>query len=210
MPNKNGSVYGLTILSPIIEDPSATPSHDLQIRDYLANLSTREESPFAQAPGTHLARLVVMDDVVFVGAPSREEHLKSKYLIFESNCDGDLDSYLSGLAASIPEHLDAIWNHCAGYPGAGNRKAFLSYMKACQVETTFFFAAVNNKSVTETLRALQTQTAVADFIASHQGRDAATLQREFIEFAAHLKSQPIPPPGSMGPHRAIKTGGHNE
>ena len=94
MPNKNGSVYGLTVLSPIIDDESATPSHDLQIREYLAKLPTGEESPFALAPGTHLARLVVMDDVIYVGAPACEEHLHSKYLIFESNCDGDLDSYL--------------------------------------------------------------------------------------------------------------------
>ena len=43
MPNKSGSVYGLTILSPIIEDAKATPSHDLQIRDYLAKLSTRKK-----------------------------------------------------------------------------------------------------------------------------------------------------------------------
>jgi hypothetical protein len=210
MPNKNGSVYGLTILSPIIDDEKATPSHDLQIRNYLAHLSTREESPFAQAPGTHLARLVVMDDVIYVGAPSCEEHLKSKYLIFESNCDGDLDSYLSGLADNIPDHLDAVWKHCVGYPGAENRQAFIDYMKACQLDTTFYFAAVNDKSVTETLRALQTQTAVADFIAAHQGVDAATLQREFIEFVAHLKTLPPPKPGSMGPHRNIKTGGHNE
>ena len=83
-------------------------------------------------------------------------------------------------------------------------------MKACQLETTFYFAAVNDKSVTETLRALQTQTAVADFIASHQGVDPATLQREFIEFVARLKSQPVPLPGSMGPHREIKTAVDNE
>jgi hypothetical protein len=176
----------------------------------LAHLSTREESPFAQTPGTHLARLVVMDDVIYVGAPSSEEHLKSKYLIFESNCDGHLNNYLSGLAASIPDHLDAVWNHCVGYPGAANRQAFIDYMKGCQLDTTFFFAAVNNKSVTETLRALQTQTSVADFIATHQGVDAAILQREFIEFAAHLKTLPLPRPGSMGPHRGIKTGGRNE
>lgn len=210
MPNKNGNVYGLTILSPIIEDAKATPSHDLQIRNYLANLSTREDSPFALAPGTHLARLAVMDDVIYVGAPSSEEHLKSKYLIFESNCDGDLDSYLSGLAATIPDHLDAIWKHCVGYPGAANRQAFIDYMKACQLETTFFFAAVNNKSVSETLRALQTQTAVADFIASHQGANPAKLKRDFIQFVSQLKSMPLPKPGSMGPHREIKTGGRNE
>lgn len=210
MPNKNGSVYGLTILSPIIDDEKATPSHDLQIRDYLAHLSTREESPFARAAGTHLARLVVMDDVIYVGAPSCEEHLKSKYLIFESNCDGDLDAYLSGLAAAIPDDLDAVWEHCVGYPGAANHQAFIDYMKACQIETTFFFAAVNDKTVTETLRALRTQTAVADFIATHQGVDAATLQREFIEFVSRLKSLPLPRPGSMGPDRDIKTGGRNE
>jgi len=210
MPNKNGSVYGLTILSPIIEDEKATPSHDLQIRNYLSKLSTREDSPFALAPGTHLARLVVMDDVIYVGMPACEEHLKSKYLIFESNLDGDLDGYLNGLAASIPEHLDAIWQHCVGYPGAGSRRAFVDYMKACQIETTFFFAAVNDKSVTETLRALQTQTAVTDFIARHQGADASTLQRDFIAFLGYLKSLPLPKAGSMGPHRPIETGGRNE
>jgi hypothetical protein len=210
MPNKNGSVYGLTILSPIIEDEKATPSHDLQIRDYLAKLSTREKSPFALAPGTHLARLVVMDDVIYVGMPSCEEHLKSKYLVFESNCDGDLDGYLTGLATAIPDHLDAIWKHCVGYPGAANSQAFIHYMKSCQLETTFYFAAVNDKSVPATLRALQTQTAVADFIADHQGSDPATLRRAFLQFAAQLKAEPVPPPGSMGPYRMIKTGGHNE
>jgi hypothetical protein len=213
MPNKNGSVYGLTILSPILNDEKATPSHDLQIRNYLATLPTGEESPFALAPGTHLARLVVMDDVIYVGMPACEEHLKSKYLIFESNLDageGDLDSYLRGLATSVPQHLDAIWSHCVGYPGAANGTAFIDYMKACQIETTFFFAAVNDKSVPETLRALQTQRAVADFIASHQGMEPAQLQAEFIQFVAALKAEPVPRPGSMAPCREIKIGGRNE
>jgi hypothetical protein len=219
MPNVNGSVYGLTILSPILDDEKATPSHDLQIRSYLATLPTGEESPFAQAPGTHLCRLVVMDDVVYVGMPACEEHLKSKYLIFESNLDaGDdagLESYLRGLAQTIPQHLDAIWGHCVGYPGAANADAFVRYMKACQLETTFFFAAVNDKTVPETLCALQTQRAVTDFIANHQGMEPARLQAEFVEFAARLKAEPAPRPGSIGEGawgrgRTIKTGGHNE
>jgi hypothetical protein len=210
MPNKNGSVYGLTILSPIIDDARVTPSHDLQIRDYLAKLPTGAESPFALAPGTHMARLVVMDDVIFVGAPTIEEHLNSKYLIFESNCDGDLESYLRGLAAAVPQHLDAVWSHCVGYPGAASTQAFVDYMKACQLQTTFYFAAVNNKSVPETLRALQTQRAVADFIASHQGMKPAKLQAEFTKFVNKLKSEPLPKSGSMGPRREIKIGGRNE
>lgn len=210
MANQSGSVYGLTVLSPILNDEHAVPSHDLQIRKYLAALPTGADSPFAIAAGTHLARLVVMDDVVYVGAPACEEHLKSKYLVFESNCDGDLDTYLKGLATKIPQHLDAIWSHCTGYPGARDVPAFMRYMKACQLETTFFFAAVNDKSVTETLIALQTQRAVADFIATHQGMDPAQIQQEFIKFIKILKAASAPAPGMMAPHRSIKTGGRNE
>jgi hypothetical protein len=219
MPNQNGSVYGLTILSPILDDDKATPSHDLQIRRYLATLPTGEDSPFARAPGTHLCRLVVMDDVIYVGMPACEEHLKSKYLIFECNLDAANDAgrdrYLRGLAETIPEHLDAIWGHCVRYPGATSPHAFVEYIKSCQIETTFFFAAVNNRSVTDSLRALQTQRAVTDFIASHQGMDAARLQAEFVQFAARLKAEPLPRPGSIGAGawgrgRDIKSGGHNE
>jgi hypothetical protein len=214
MPNNNGSLYGLTILSPILNDPKATLSHDLQIRKYLASLPTGEDSPFAMAPGTHLARLVVMDDVIYVGAPACEEHLQSKYLIFEANLDAAdeaaLDRYLLGLVSYIPEHLDAIWSHCAGYPGTANKAAFVQYMRSCQLDTTFFFAAVNDKTVPETLKALTTQRAVADFIGRHQGMEAARLQAEFLRFAAKLKSAPHAKAGSMGPYRQIKTGGHNE
>jgi hypothetical protein len=210
MPNVSGKVYGLTILSPIIDDENATPSHDLQVRKYLASLPTDENSPFALAPGTHLARLVVMDDVIYVGMPACEEHLKSKYLVFESNCDGDLDGYLRGLATKVPEQLDAIWSHCVGYPGASNVAAFVDYMKACQIETTFYFAAINDKSVPETLVALRTQRAVADFVATHQGMEPARLQREFDQLAAMLKTEAVPRPASIRRRREIKTGGHNE
>ena len=210
MGNQNGKLYGLTFLSPIIDDEKIPISHDLQIRKYLAGLPTDERSPFALAPGTHLCRLVVMDDVIYVGMPACEEHLKSKYLIFETNCDADVTGYLTALATTVPQYLDAIWSHCTGYPGASNLDAFLSYMKACQLETTFFFAAVNDKSLPETLRALQTQRAVADFVTNHQGMNPAQLQSEFRQFLAELKSCPVPKAGIMAPTRDIKTGGKNE
>jgi len=210
MPNQNGKRYGLTILSPIIDDDTVTPSHDLQIRYYLANLPADGRSPFARAPGTHLARLVVLDEVIYVGMPSCEEHLKSKYLIFESNCDGDLTKYLGGLATHAAAEFDAVWSHCVGYPGAKNVDAFINYMKSCQIETTFYFAAVNDRSLPETLAALQTQRAVSDFIATHQGMEPEKLQREFVTFYKALKSKPIPSPGGSGKFRSLVLGGRNE
>jgi hypothetical protein len=154
----------------------------------------------------------VLDDVIYVGAPSCEEHLKSKYLVFESNCDGDRDSYLTGLARAIPEELDAIWNHCAGYPkrGAADLEAFLAYMKRCEIETTFFFAPVNDKTRKQTLVALRNKAAIAHFVASHQGKPAAEIQKNLLKLSAHLKALPDPKPAAISVVRQMATGGRNE
>jgi hypothetical protein len=210
MPNQNGSVFGLTFLCPILDDETLQISHDLQIRDYLASLPTDQRSPFALAPNTHVARLAVMDDVIYVGMPACEEHLASKYLVFETNTDADLPDYLRALADAVPQHIDAIWSHCTGYPGTADFGKLLDYMKACQIPTTFFFAAVNDRTVPQTLLALQAQHAVAEFIVTHQGMSPAQLQQEFLSFYQALQSLPCPAPGGKLPRRVIKTGGHNE
>lgn len=198
MANQSGTVYGLTILSPICHDATAETSHNCAIRMKLAAMPRDEHSPFARLSSTHLARLVVMDDVVYVGAPSCEEHLKSQYLIFETNFDGELDTYLARMASEIAEEVDAVWQHCWGYPGARNVDAFIAYMKRCQVPTTFYFADVNDKTVQQTLIALQTQAAVAQFIEHAQGLSPSELQRSFRDFLQNLHNAPPPVPGRPG------------
>jgi hypothetical protein len=200
MANRSGNVYGLTILSPILEDAQSRVSHNLAIRLYLSELDKNENSPFAKVSSTHLARLVVMDDVVYVGMPACEEHLKAQYLIFESNFDGDLDTYLKDLAEKIPNEVNAIWQHCVGYPGTQDLGKFKAYMKKCQLETTFFFADVNDKTVQQTLLALRTQKAVSDFMEEVQGMPAEELQRAFVAFSQKLRESETPPPG-LGPAR---------
>jgi hypothetical protein len=196
MPNKSGGVYGLTILSPIIDDPHAGVSHDLQLRIILGTMPRDADSPFAKVNSTHLCRLTVLNDVVYVGMPACEEHLQSQYLVFESNFDGDLDPYLRSMAKAIPETVDAVWGHCLGYPGARDPDAFAAYMKKCQIATTFYFADVNDKTVQQTLNALQTQSAVAAFIERTAGLDGVNLQKAFAEFMRDLNAAPTPAPGS--------------
>src|ERR1022692_1203035 len=195
MPNQSGNVYGLTIFSPIINGAAGDVSHDAPIRDYLAGLPRDHRSPFAKVSSTHLARLVVMDGVVFVGTPAREEHLKSRYLVFETNFDGDLDTYLSRMVRELPDFVEAVWSHCVGYPGVADTAQWIAYMKKCQIETTFFFADVNNKTVQQNLTALRTQSAVAHFIEKHQGKPPAEIQRDFGALLDALKRLPAPRAG---------------
>jgi len=211
VPNQNGSMYGLTILSPIIDDPTIRISHDSALRMYLEKLPRHEDSPFAKISGTHICRLVVMDDVVFVGAPAKQEHLRSKYLVFTSNFFGeDLDAYLVGMAKTIPGVVNDIWSHCAGFPGADDPKAFAAYMKNCQIETTFFFAAVNNQTVEQTLRALQTKVEFAAFVEENQGKAPAELQAAFSAFWQRLSQMPLPRPGAKELTRVRSAGASGE
>jgi hypothetical protein len=196
MANQSGQIYGLTILSPILESVSIDICHATALRWYLASLPRDHTSPFARVSSTHFARLVVMDDVVFVGAPAREEHLKSRYLIFESNFDGDLDTYLTRMARDIPEVVDSVWKHCVGYPGV-DPAAFAAYMKKCQIETTFFFADVNDKTVQQTLKALQVQSTLAHFIEGNQGRPAVDIQKSFGALLERLAKEGGPLPGGI-------------
>lgn len=195
MADISGSVYGLTLLSPIKQDEAAETSHNCAIREYLASLPNDENSPFARVSSTHMARLVVMDDVVFVGSPAHEEHLKSQYLILETNFDGDLDTYLGRMAREIGDQVNEVWQHCWGFPGVKDVPKFIAYMKKCHVTTTFYFADVNNHTVQETLVALQWQAAVAHFIERNQSLPAATLQKNFAELMKRLRSAPAPVPG---------------
>ncbi len=196
MANKSGNIYGLTILSPVRRHDVGEVSNALRIRQYLAKLDRHKQSPFARVTSTHMARLVVLDDVVYVGTPAIEEHLKSHYLVFESNFDGDLDTYLECLAKEAGEHVNAVWKHCEGFPGTEDRDAFKKYMKKCQVPTTFFFAAVNDKTMGQTLRALQVKNAFAAFVEQNQGKPAEELQKAFAAFLNDLRTTPPPPPGS--------------
>jgi hypothetical protein len=138
-----------------------------------------------------------MDDVVFVGAPAREEHLNSRYLVFETNFDGDLDTYLTRMAREIPDFVDSVWKHCAGYPGVTDLAAFAAYMKKCQIETTFFFADVNDKTIQQNLKALQVQSALAHFIEVNQGKPAAEIQKSFGLLLERLEKAHAPLPGGI-------------
>ena len=201
MANLNGSAYGLTILCPIVADDEKGASPITDLRDYLRILPRGTKSPFCKVPETHLARLSIIDDVFFEGTIAKEDHLKSKYLWFNTNFDGDVVSYLESMYSNIPAEIEKIWHCCIAFPGiAAGREKWKQYMLKCQVDTTFFFAAVNDMSVEEMLRALMLKQEFSAFVASHQGRGAPQLKKDFIAFMKKFEKAPTPLRGSTFYH----------
>ena len=198
MPNISGNTYGLTILCPIKSWLTHNPAPEQLLREYIDSMPNGSASPFTRVQSTHFARLSIIDNVVFEGATAREDHLRSQYLWFNSNFDGDLESYLDDMFLQMPTEIEEIWKHCVAFPGLEKgRDEWKRYMIRCQIKTTFFFAAVNDMTVEEMLRALMLQREFSSFAARNQGVPAAELQQNFKAFMAAYREAPTPAPGTI-------------
>ncbi|MGQ0649960.1 MAG: hypothetical protein ACT4P7_20605 [Gemmatimonadaceae bacterium] len=195
--NVVGSAYGLTILSPIApgRDASGAP-HETAIRTILAQTPTAAGSPFARLTNVHLARWVVLDDAFYESYRESVDHYASKYLLFTACFDGALEEFLEALRTRAAEEVQQVWSHCTGFPGVGDAGAFARYMRHCQIDTTFLFAAYPTSSLPQVLRALDAQRRFVAFLARHQGDGDEALQRAFRSFMSELQRAPTPAPAT--------------
>ena len=173
--NRSGQAYGLTVLTPILAD------HVSPLAAFLDGLPPGDASPLARVPGTHFARWVVIPDVIYEGAGQRRDSLKAPRLLFTSNFDGPLDPYLEALRAGLGEDADAVWGHCAGYPGRGDGAAFAAWMRAHQVDSSLFFGAYGDETVDEVRTNLELRERLMAFALEAQGSEPARLQARFKE-----------------------------
>lgn len=171
--NRSGQAYGLTVLTPVLD------GHVSPLAARLGALGAAEASPLARVPGTHFARWVIVDDVVYEGGRQRRDTLAAARLLFTSNFDGPLGPYLEGLRTGLGEEADAIWGHCAGYPGRGDGGAFAGWLRAHQVESALFFGAYGDQTVATVRRNLDQRSRLMAFALEAQGLPPSDLQARF-------------------------------
>jgi len=187
----------VTTLSPILGGHTHGAVHAAGIRAALARVPQGGASPFAAMPTLHFARLVVLDDVRIQGIPAREDHLRSKYLLFTADCDGTARALAMDLARRAGPFIDSVWQHCVGFPGTADPAAFAGYLARCTIPTTFPFGAYVDHSLQDVLRALDAQRRLIAFLRDHQGADAAAQQAAFRSFAAAWQRADVPAPGTI-------------
>jgi hypothetical protein len=173
--NVSGQAYGLTVLAPIAD------GHAGELTAHLERLGEGAASPLARVPGTHIARWVVMDDVIFQGEGQRKRDRMGPRLLFSSNFDGDVDAYLEGLRTGMGPDADAIWGHCRGYPGHEDGPAFAAWMRAHQLEAALFFAAYGGMTVDQVHANVDRRRRLLDFILEAQTLPPADLKARFME-----------------------------
>jgi hypothetical protein len=185
MPNEAGRAYGLTTLCPIKLGTKDNYSFASLTRQYLQTLQdhTRDElSPMALVPNTYLCRFFVLDDVSYQGKPARLDRLKSPYLVFIAELHGELGTYLQGLWRYANAFVMQLWTHCVGFHRVKEETDFIAYIKACQVETTFYFNGSTDDSLAEQLKSLYLMQEFSRFAYASAHKQSEELQKDFHAF----------------------------
>ena len=164
-----GRAYALTILCPII------PGHEVPLRDHLARLGRGARSPLAALRGTHFARWIVFDRPDHSGGLPEPGVQRSSHLLFDSCLDGDRDAYLEAMRTGMSADVDAVWQHCVGYPGSSDAREFAAYFRRHHVDARLFLAAYPVASVHEVRSSLALRQRLIDFALVTQGFDAPAL-----------------------------------
>lgn len=113
------------------------------------------DEPFARVPGTHLARVQVLEEHVLVAA----------------DYDGGLESWL-GVAA---RELEPVLALCASWPGTEDPEQLLRWVRERELEAGFSVVGAPHATVEEIGAALELRERLAAFAADTEGLDDAAL-----------------------------------
>ena len=173
--NVSGQAYALSVLAPIADGRADA------LQAHLEALGEGDASPLARVPGTHIARWVVIPNVIYQGPGQRKRDRLGPRLLFSSNHDGEVGAYLEGLRRGMAEDADAIWGHCRGYPGHADGPAFAAWMRAHMLEAALFFAAYGGMTVEQVKDNLARRRALLELVIAGQGMPPDDLKARFME-----------------------------
>ena len=115
---------GLTYLVPLPRNAAA------EVAEMLADLPYGPSSPFAMVPGTHFARMALIDDCYFERQP-KVDAFRSAYLLLSAEVDGDADAWLRTLFED--EAMREVISRCWGSTREADAPIFL---RPCRIRKT--------------------------------------------------------------------------
>ncbi len=137
MSNLAGKAYGMNVVTPM--RPRVT-----WINNFLFMISRALPATLSGLLGLgfiHFARWVIIrrDQWPRLGQPPA--NLRNDYMLFCSNFNGTWDQYIDAFADGIPGGLDLFWYSSTKYPNSIPITPFKNYIRANQVDTSYYYNA---------------------------------------------------------------------
>jgi hypothetical protein len=163
----------LIVLAPILEGQVDA------VRTVVTDLPRDGTSPFARVPGTHVARLTVID--ALEDRRLEPDPASDSYLLFSTDFDGDVAPHVERLRTTLGARADAIWGGCAGYPTVARPEAFRDWVMEHRVPVGFSVAPYRDTAVEDVRAALDTRRRLVEFELAAADLDPEQLKAAWLD-----------------------------
>ena len=163
MSNVAGKAYAMNVITPMRPRRTA-------INHFLFNAARALPDRLMGLLGLsiiHFARWVIIrrDQWPDLGQPP--EQLINDYTLFVSNFNGTWDQYIDAFADGLPSGLDLFWYSATRYPKSIPITPFKDYIRANQIDTTYYYNATPGAAQRDVKAALRVRSAVLRLQAAH-------------------------------------------
>jgi len=144
----------------------------------LAAIPNGAYSPFARVASTHFARWLLIGPLL--GGDGEPVEPAQAYLLFTADFDGPLEDWAAAVAGRIGPDVDRVFDHCHGYCGSGEERAFLDFIREHRVGVGFSIAA-HDATVAEVRASLELKRSLREFAFASQGLEPSALRSAWTE-----------------------------
>jgi hypothetical protein len=182
-----GGVSEVTLLTPIKRGvvPGETRTYLQRLNDHLISVQHRIDTgvatPIGRLSTIHFARwqILMPDQYLFYDRDGKvKDYTYQAWLLFTSNFDGDMKTYLNDFSALIADDVDRVWSNCEGYPaeGAKDFDAYWAYAKRHQLTTQSFFNAYPGLTVPRIHELAAFRRLFDEFVAETRQPDGSSIE----------------------------------
>jgi hypothetical protein len=151
---------------------------DEELLATLAAMPKGAHSPFARVASTHFARWLLIG--ALLGGDGEPVEPAQAYLLFTADFDGPLEDWSSMVAGRIGPDVDRVFDHCHGYHGSGDERAFLDFIREHRVGVGFSIVAYE-ATVAEVRASLERKRSLREFAVASQGLEPSALRSAWTE-----------------------------
>ena len=136
----------------------------------------------------HFARWVMIRRDQWPDLGQGKQTLKNDYMLFCSNFNGTWDQYIDAFSDGIPNGLDLFWYSSTKYPHSIPISPFKSYIRANQIDTSYYYNATPGAAQRDIKAALRVRAAILELADKHRTLAPDAFAAEFRAALARVQN----------------------
>jgi hypothetical protein len=176
MSNVAGKAYGMNVITPM--RPRLTWINRLL---FMASRALPDKlGGLLGLSIIHFARWVIIKRNQWPDLGQGKQTLTNDYMLFCSNFNGTWDQYIDAFSDGIPDGLDLLWYSSTRYPHSIPITPFKDYIRANQVDTSYYYNSVPGAAQRDVKSALRVRRALLALAAQQPSVSPVEFRKAYV------------------------------